>query len=184
MRFTCATCGRVHDGLPCYGADRPDPYWEVPEDKREQDVFLTADSCVIADRFFFVRGCIEVPVIGTDGHLEWGVWVSLKEDSFFVWQDNYNTPNRTHIGPFFGWLCTSLPVYPQTLHMKTMVHLRDNGIRPYVDLEPTAHPLAVEQRNGITMARVQEIVDLVEHQGRQATERTSVADPRTSGGKP
>jgi hypothetical protein len=34
------------------------------------------------------------------------------------------------------------------------------------------------------MARVQEIVDLVEHQGRQATERTSVADPRTSGGKP
>ena len=64
MQFTCATCGKLHEGLPCYGADRPDPYWDVPEDKREEDVFLTSDSCVIADRFFFVRGCIVVPVLG------------------------------------------------------------------------------------------------------------------------
>ena len=70
---------------------------------------------------------------------------------------------RSHIVPFFGWLCTSLPAYPETLHLKTMVHLRDYGIRPYVELEATDHPLAVEQRNGITMERVQEIVDLVEH---------------------
>lgn len=176
MRFTCATCGKLHDGLPCYGADRPDAYWDVPENKREADVFQTSDSCVIASRFFFVRGCIEIPVIGTAEHLEWGVWVSLKEENFFLWQDHYDTPKRSHIGPFFGWLCTGLPGYPDTLHMKTMVHLRDNGIRPYIEIEDTDHPLSVDQRNGITMQRVQDIVDLVEHQRVQKTEPLALGD--------
>ena len=40
-----------------------------------------------------------------------------------------------------------------------MVHLRADGIRPYIELEPTDHPLAVEFREGITMERVQEIAE-------------------------
>ncbi|WP_313622718.1 DUF2199 domain-containing protein [Achromobacter sp.] len=47
--------------------------------------------------------------------------------------------------------------------MKTHVHLRDDGIRPYIELEPTSHPLAVEQRNGITIDRVAEIYALLVH---------------------
>ncbi len=115
-------------------------------------------------------------MIGTAEHLEWGVWVSLKEENFFLWQDHYDTPKRSHIGPFFGWLCTGLPGYPDTLHMKTMVHLRDNGIRPYIEIEDTDHPLSVDQRNGITMQRVQDIVDLVEHQRVQKTEPLALGD--------
>lgn len=163
MRFTCATCGKEHDGIPSYGGDRPAPYWDVPEDKREEDVFLTSDSCVIAERFFFIRGCIELPIIGLDECFTWGAWVSLKEENFFLWQDCYDLAERSHVGPFFGWLCSFLPGYPETLHLKTMVHLRDNGRRPYIEIEKTEHPLAVEQASGITLQRVQEIIDLVEH---------------------
>ena len=47
--------------------------------------------------------------------------------------------------------------------MKTRVHLRDDGARPYIELEPTDHPLAVEQRNGITADRVAEIYAYYEH---------------------
>lgn len=47
--------------------------------------------------------------------------------------------------------------------MKTMVHLRDNGIRPFIELEPTDHPLAVEQREGITVERLAEIYSLIMH---------------------
>ncbi|MFK4388358.1 hypothetical protein ABH916_000286 [Peribacillus frigoritolerans] len=39
------------------------------------------------------------------------------------------------------------------------VHPRPNGIRPYIELEPTDHPLAVEYRNGVTIERVQEIAE-------------------------
>ena len=43
-----------------------------------------------------------------------------------------------------------------------MVHPRD-GMRPYIELEPTDHPLALEQRNGIPMARVAQIYEARVH---------------------
>jgi hypothetical protein len=160
--YHCNRCGQVHHGIPAYHADRPTQYWDVPEDKRAADVFLTSDSCVIADRFFFIRGCIDIPIIGTGENFTWGVWVSLKEENFFLWQDHYETAQRSQLGPFFGWLCTRLPVYPETLHLKTMAHLRDNGIRPYIEVERTEHPLAVEQHEGMTLDRALEIVHSIE----------------------
>ena len=101
FQFRCATCGKVHQGIPTYGVDRPTQYWDVPEEKRASDIFLTSDSCVIADKFFFVRGCIELPIISISEVFTWGVWVSLKEENFFIWQDNYETAHRSHLGPFF-----------------------------------------------------------------------------------
>ena len=58
---------------------------------------------------------------------------------------------------YFGWLSSILPTYPSTLHLKTHVHTRPIGIRPLIELEPTDHPLAREQRMGITWERVLEI---------------------------
>ena len=44
-----------------------------------------------------------------------------------------------------------------------MVRVRDWPTRPYVDLEPTDHPLAIEQREGITAARAREIAERIMH---------------------
>src|SRR6185369_9048794 len=63
----------------------------------------------------------------------------------------------------FGWLNTRLRFYPDTLNPKTMVHLRSGYLRPRVEVEPTDHPLAVEQRRGITLARVREIATALLH---------------------
>ena len=75
----------------------------------------------------------------------------------------WEQPGRESEPPSFGWLSTSLPGYPETLHLKTMVHTREVGRRPRVELEPTDHPLAVEQRQGITWERVQEIAERMLH---------------------
>ncbi len=162
--YRCVRCGQEH-GVPAYHADRPAPYWDVPEERRATDVFLTSDSCVIADRFFFVHGCVEIPILGTDEVFTWGVWVSLKEENFYIWQDNFDVNIRSHIGPFFGWLCSQLPVYPDTLHLKTLVHVRDNGVRPRVEVENSDHPLSREQHEGISIDRALELVHLVEDLG-------------------
>lgn len=161
--YRCSHCGHQHDGIPAFHADRPAAYWDVPPNKRASDVFLTSDSCVIADRFFFIRGCLEIPIHVTDDVFTWGVWVSLKEENFFIWQDNYEVAARSHLGPFFGWLCSELSVYPTTLHLKTHVHLRDDGLRPRIELENTDHPLSIEQHQGITIQRALELVHLVEN---------------------
>ncbi|MYX38659.1 DUF2199 domain-containing protein [Streptomyces sp. SID8377] len=46
---------------------------------------------------------------------------------------------------------------------RTNAHTRPVGTRPLMELEPTDHPLAVEQRTGITQDRVREIAMAVPH---------------------
>jgi hypothetical protein len=60
--------------------------------------------------------------------------------------------------PKFGWLCNKISIYRDTLHLKTNLHLRGGNKRPSIELEPIDHPLAIEQRQGISIARVEEIV--------------------------
>jgi len=55
------------------------------------------------------------------------------------------------------------PYPPSTLNLKTILHTRPLGERPLIELEPTDHPLAVEQRNGITLTRVQEVAEALTH---------------------
>ena len=94
----------------------------------------------------------------------WGVWVSLSRENFSRAADLWDTPGRESEKPYFGWLTTELPIYsPSTINLKTHVHTRPIGERPLVELEPTEHPLAVEQRTGITRDRVREIAEALLH---------------------
>jgi hypothetical protein len=129
----------------------------VPKGERESRTFLTSDTCVIDDEAFFVRGCLELPVVGYDDILSFGVWVSLSRENFNKFEKLFGVPHRSCEGPFFGWLSVPLPTYPDTMNLKTHVNLRDDGIRPLIELEPTNHPLAVEQRDGVGTARIQEL---------------------------
>jgi hypothetical protein len=67
------------------------------------------------------------------------------------------------LGRIFGWLCSLIPEYPDTMHLKTHVHQRAVGTRPTVELEATNHPLAIDQREGIEPERLQEIVQKLIH---------------------
>ncbi|WP_455357523.1 DUF2199 domain-containing protein [Streptomyces sp. SYSU K217416] len=126
------------------------------------DCLLSSDQCVVRGQHYFVKGLIEIPVIDSDEVFSWGVWVSLSRENFSRAADLWDRPDREAEQPYFGWLTTDLPVYsPTTLNLKTHVHTRPVGERPYVELEPTDHPLAVEQRTGITLDRVREIAAAV-----------------------
>lgn len=163
FRFHCAACGNFHEGMPSFGTDAPLNYYSVPAAERGQRCVLGTDHCVIDGEDFFVRGCIELPVHGEADPFTWGVWVSLSQRSFKVWSECFDQDVRSHIGPFFGWLNAWLKPYPDTMNIKTRVHLRDNGIRPFIELEPTDHPLAIEQRDGITVERVAELYAALVH---------------------
>jgi len=52
---------------------------------------------------------------------------------------------------------------PETASLKTQVHTQPVGIRPEIELEPTEHPLAREQRDGIPWERVKEIASIANH---------------------
>ena len=163
FEFRCNSCGQTHQGMPSFGAKAPLSYYEIPEPDRAQRCDLGSDDCVIDGKYFFVRGCIEIPVHGQTEPLNWGVWVSLSKESHLAWLSSFDSHTRSHIGPFFEWLNAWLKPYPDTLNLKTKVHLRNKGIRPYIELEPTDHALAMEQRRGISVDRVAEIYAIMNH---------------------
>ncbi|MFH8561842.1 DUF2199 domain-containing protein [Streptomyces sp. NPDC017988] len=130
------------------------------------DCLLSSDQCVVRGQHYFVKGLIEIPVVDSGEVFSWGVWLSLSRENFARAAELWDRPGREAEQPYFGWLTTDLPVYsPTTLNLKTHVHTRPVGERPYVELEPTDHPLAVEQRTGITLDRVRDIAAAVLHAG-------------------
>lgn len=145
-----------------YTAQAP-AVWE-PTFADADDCLLSSDQCVIRAQHYFVKGLIEIPVIGTDEVFSWAVWVSLSSDNYSRAVELWGTTNREEEQPYFGWLTTDLSAYsPTTLNLKTRVHTRPIGTRPFVELEPTDHTLAIEQRTGITRDRVREIAEAVLH---------------------
>lgn len=162
--FTCTCCGQEHAGLPFAYAMAAPVYWS-PALAENPGSTLTDESCVIGNEHFFVRGRIVLPVRDADEDFEWGVWVSLSKENFVRMGDVFEDPARVQEPPYFGWLSTALPGYePTTLNLKTNLHTQEIGVRPLIEVEPTGHPLAVEQREGITVARVQEFAEIALHQ--------------------
>ncbi len=71
--------------MPTFGAAAPLAYYAVPEIERSRRCQLGADGCVIDNEFFFVRGCVEIPVHGQPEPFVWGLWVSLSKQNFIEW---------------------------------------------------------------------------------------------------
>jgi hypothetical protein len=159
--WTCQCCGKQFNTLPLdFACKAPDHWFDIPEAERDNRTKLDSDLCAIDETYFFVRGCLELPVIDTDELFVWGVWVSVSKPSLDRIFEFWNGQAAENEPPLFGWLCNHLRPYPSTMLLKTNVHLR-SGIRPLIKLEPTDHPLAVEQRQGITLGRVEELATIL-----------------------
>ena len=156
MSYRCHQCGQVHDDLPDLAADRPDLWWSVPQAERASRLVLTSDTCILDNEHYLIRGVIEIPLVDDEGHWGIGAWVTQKRENFQTYLDNWESDQ---IGPFFGWLNTRIACYePDTSSLKTMAHFRGGTKRPAIILEPTDHPLAVDQRSGITLAKAWEMM--------------------------
>jgi hypothetical protein len=162
--FTCATCGEYHDQLLMdFGYNEPLLCSQIPVSEKSSRCFCNPDLCVVDEEYFFIRSCLEIPVWGCARPFVWGVWASLSKENFRRAFKLWDDPKRIEEPPYFGWLSSALPtqIYPNTLHLKTHVHTRSMTERPYIELEATDNPLAVDQRDGITLERVLEIIQIL-----------------------
>jgi hypothetical protein len=163
--FTCATCGNYHDELPlCFGAAVPDYYYSIPAEERETRIEKSADWCIIDNEHFFIRGRLEIPIIDYPEKLVWNVWTSLSKQNFVRSQELWNDPLRATEEPYFGWLQTVIPGYDKTLNIKTWVHTQPVGAAPQIEVFEDAHPLLLDQQNGLTLPHVQQLVERLLHQ--------------------
>ena len=56
--------------------------FDIPELERHDRTKLDSDVCLIDRKDIYVRGCLEIPIVGHDDHFTWGVWVSVSKESF------------------------------------------------------------------------------------------------------
>lgn len=162
--YHCNTCGQYHDELPmCFGPSAPALWYAIPEAERAERSELSSDQCVIDGKHFFVLGRIVIPVLDGPDPFVWLAWVSLSEANFLRTCELWEREGRESEPPYFAWLQSALPYEPTTLNLKTQLQTMPLGERPRIVLEMTDHPLAVEQHGGISMARVQQIVERALH---------------------
>lgn len=162
--FTCGTCGKTHDGLAYgFGVAAPLPFEQLSWLQR-RSAKLGEETCVIKAEQFFVRGLLEIPVKRRKTPFVWNVWSSIDRESFATMLEHWLSPERVSDPPFPGALANDLStIYPSTLNLKLEIRSRPVGQRPLFALAPAEHPLAQEQRDGITSDRVKEINSILRH---------------------
>lgn len=138
---------------------RPVDYFAIPPDERERRVHITSDLCSIDDERYFIRGYLPLPVHDNEQEFGWGVWAEVAAPSFFRYLELYET-NGSDEPPFRGRLAADLGCYqPSTYQLPIQVQPRRAEDRPLLIFpNHVHHPLASEQRTGITMERVYEIL--------------------------
>src|ERR1043166_8905799 len=128
--FQCSCCGATIPGPPLsWSVDAPAPWTAGSKEEQESSGHMPTDLCVIGEDKLFIRGLIEIPVKNGDGPFTWNVWVSVSKQSFLCAFELWEDPQRVHEPAYFGWLCNSIPGYPETLNLKTMLHTRALGLR-------------------------------------------------------
>jgi hypothetical protein len=157
-RYRCSTCDQVHEGLPDLSFSAPYYFHQLTEVERAARATLTEDTCVIDDQDYFIRAVLEIPILDTEGKFGWGIWVSLSQEHFRRYLELGSGDLPAGEGPYFGWFSSRLPSYPETLNLKTHVHLQGHGNRPLIELEHTNHPLARHQHHGIALHDLSELV--------------------------
>jgi len=80
--------------------------------------------------------------------------VSLSAKNFNRNMELWDSEHRDLEPPYFGWLCTQISVFPDTMNLKTSVQERNGDAVPAITVEPTTHPLSIAQHEGVTLETV------------------------------
>lgn len=171
--WTCPSCGEPHQGLFDLAARHPAqwPHGEEYEPNaalRMDGDFLSEDFCVLRGEHFFVRSLLLLPIIGADKPFGFGVWGTLSRANFELYVETFDGGAQGHLGPWFSWFSNDLRSYPDTVNLKAQMHLRNGRQRPYLQIMSDDHPLARDQREGITFDRVLDLYALYDHDIRAA----------------
>lgn len=162
--FHCSTCGQFHDELPLtLGGPAPTAWYAIPESEREQRTELSSDQCIIDGEFFFLLGRLELPIIGEQQPFTWLTWVSVSEANFDRACELWETEGRESEPGYFAWIQSAFPYPTPTLSLRAALHTQPVGERPLLILEETDHTLSIEQREGVTIERVRQIVEAALH---------------------
>ena len=163
MAYICSVCGEEHDALPRDMAHhRPGGYFEVLPDEREKRVWFDAevnpDLCIIDGSKFYLRGVLAVPIQGEADEFRWGTWAQVEENHLRRYYELWNETDLSHEPPFHGNLSGGVRDFADSDGLEVIIELQSNNQRPRLTVVLQTHPLAIAQRNGVTLEDVHTFV--------------------------
>jgi len=167
MGWVCRSCGEVHEELPLsFAVDFPDNYANLNRDDRENRAVINSDQCVIDQKEFYIRGCLEIPIREDNRVFLWGLWAFMWEEDFDELETCWDEEGReTRFGPYKGRLSNKLSdvYFPSIANLKVSIRLQPLGTRPLFFIDEPEHPLAMAQRDGMTLKQVEDLVSKLLH---------------------
>ena len=161
IEFNCSKCGQVHTDWPALVFKSPVNYDFLSDQEKFDLGKLDLDFCEIhyedqVDRF--IRVTLTQKVNDTCENLEYGLWVSLSEKSYSDYKSNFN--NENHENRYFGWLCSNIPEYVNTMSIPCDVITKSGNIRPEIfPHQDFDHPFVKDYYNGITKVEVEKRIN-------------------------
>ena len=162
--FRCARCGAEHNGVPLlWGPNAPSVLGPIPRAEWPHRVSLSEDDCVIDRSKYIVRGCLDLPIRGTQEIFRWLVWVLVNREGYGYTMSPWRRLFRLRHPPYAAELDTPLPYEPPTSGLSVEVRSAGPGYRPTIAVADPGHPLAIEQRDGIALERAYELAGRMLH---------------------
>ena len=166
--FKCPTCGQIHSDWPALTFNSPANYDFLSDQEKSELGTLDTDFCEIhykdqIDRF--IRVTLTQKVNDACEHLEYGLWVSLSEKSYLDYKANFS--NENHETGYFGWLCSNIPEYGETMLIPCDVITKTGNSRPEIfPHQDFDHSFVRDYYEGITKKeaekRVNEMIKNIE----------------------
>lgn len=168
MGFTCTVCGEYHDDLPLdIRFELPEAIYQLDAGDREQRAQVWDDAAILDAEGprarHFVRGLIEVPILGLEAYFGYGVWIEVAEEDWLGLGDLWEAPDGSTNPPFEGTLANEIASYPGSDGLPVLLRLRDPGTLPSVTVMAAEHPLGHAQERGISRGRSEELAATALH---------------------
>lgn len=164
----CSCCGQSYEGSPSYAFKMPDHSFQLtPEEQNERGNIDNNISSIRLDDHsdYFIRACLEIPIHGVISPFMWGVWVSIRKDDLKRYLQTWDEADENDA--YSGWCYNNLSLYPSTLGLKSLAHPRRDNVRPWLELEPSEHPLYLDWKNGLSIEQAKPLVIKNMHQSQQ-----------------
>ena len=150
--FKCSECGQIHSNWPALTFKSPANYDFLSDQEKSELGKLDSDFCEIhyKDQIdLFIRVTLTQKVNDACENLEYGLWVSLSEKSYSDYKANFH--DEKHETRFFGWLCSNIPEYEDTMSIPCDVMTKTGNNRPEIfPHQDFDHRFVRDYYNGIT----------------------------------
>jgi hypothetical protein len=164
VSWVCSVCGEPHDErLLDIRMSLPDVVHVLDEEDRGRDAWISDDFVALADGRRFVRGLLQIPIPELETRFGYGLWVEANAADWDRLFEHWYDPEQAGFPAVDGALANELDPYGPTLGLRVCLQPTSADTLPDVAVVEADHPLARDQRAGITVGRAEELAAMVLH---------------------